>query len=196
MITKIFPFLFILIAAGIGYLYIYPTYTGQIAGANQQIQSYENALAAADVFTQKENALVAQENAIPAPQLARLEEFLPDGVDNIQLILDLNSLADRSGVSLSDFQVVDNQTNSDASGGSTDSTDASAPSDGSAPQSTSLTDSLDLSLSATGTYSAFQTFLAASEQSLRPLDVTQLSVKDSATGVYAYTITYQIYWLQ
>jgi hypothetical protein len=202
MIGRLFPFLFILISAGILYFYVYPTYSVTITTANQQIESYNAALAAAEVFTQKEDALVAEKNAIPAPQLARLEEFLPDGVNNIQLILDLNSLAQRSGVSLSNFTVQDNQTPADSSssgsGSSSSGASTASPSSGGgsvSSDSTSLTDSLDLSVTATGTYAAFQTFLAASEQSLRPLDVTSLTLKDSATGVYMYNITYRIYWL-
>ena len=78
-----------------------------------------------------------------------------------------------------------------SSDGSSDGSSASG-----STQPSSLTDSLQLSVSATGTYSAFQTFLAASEQSLRPMDVMDLSLKSATTGVYTYAITYQIYWLQ
>ena len=185
--TRILPIFAVILAVALFFGYISPTYNNQIVPENQQIQSYNSALAAATAFTQKENDLVAKKNAIPQSQIDRLTTYMPDGVDNVQLILDLNSLASRSGLTLSNFKVADNATSSP------DSTDATSAS---GIQSSSLTDSLDLSVSASGTYSAFQTFLAAAEQSLRPLDITQLTIKSSGTGVYAYTITFRIYWLQ
>jgi hypothetical protein len=201
MIAKfLLPVLSLLVAGCVFFLYIEPTYTGAIADSKAQIASYDAALVAAQQFNLKESQLVAEENQIPAASIQRLESYLPDGVDNVQLILDLNSLASRSGISLSNFAVTDNDptagsASTDASAQGTTSTtgngDAIPASDGTSP-----VDSLDLSVQATGTYSAFRTFLAASEQSLRPLDVTALSVTDSATGVYSYSITFRIYWLQ
>jgi hypothetical protein len=181
MMTRILPIFAIILAVALFFGYISPTYNNDIVAENAQIQSYNSALAAATAFTQKQNDLLAKENAIPQSQINRLETYMPDGVDNVQLILDLNSLASRSGVTLSDFKVADNATSTTNSSGI---------------QSSNLIDSLDLSVSANGTYSAFQTFLAAAEQSLRPLDITQLGIKSSGTGVYDYTITFRIYWLQ
>lgn len=185
MITRFFPVVFILIAIAIFFAYINPTYTGQIAQANAQIASYNSALQAAAQFNKQEALLVSEQSQIATSSIQRVTEYLPDGVDNVQLILDLNSLASRSGVALSDFSVVDNATSSPSATGS------------SIPTLTGgQTASLDLSVSATGTYSAFRTFLGAVEQSLRPMDVTELSVKDSSTGVYTYQMTFRIYWLQ
>jgi hypothetical protein len=193
MIQKIIPIVMILIAAGIGYGYIYQTYTGPITAAQQQIASYDSALAAADTFNQKEADLTTQRNAISSADLNRLTTYMPDGVDNIQLIVDLDALAARSGVALSGFSI---QNNAVPAAGSADA--SSTPSGGSSPspQSTSLTNSLDLVVTATGTYNAFQSFLTTAEQSSRPLDITSLTLKDSSTGVYTYAITFRIYWLQ
>jgi hypothetical protein len=197
MIEKLIPIVMILAAAGIGYAYIYQTYTGPITDAQQQIASYDSALAAANTFSQKEADLTTQRNAISASDLQRLSTYMPDGVDNIQLIVDLDALAARSGVTLSGFAIQNNSTPSDAAAAPADasSTNPSASSSPS-PSSTSATDSLDLSVTATGTYDAFQSFLTTAEQSSRPLDITNLSLKYSSTGVYTYAITFRIYWLQ
>lgn len=190
MINRVLPILLIVIAVGIGVIYIYPTYNNTITNEQQQINNYQSALAAATTFNQKESTLTTQYNAISPEDLARLQTYLPDGVDNIQLIVDLDALAARSGIILSGFQIQ----NSDASGTSDTSTESSSTD--TSLQSTNSTNSLDLSVSATGTYDAFQAFLTSVEQSQRPLDVTQLSVKDSSSGVYTYSITFRIYWLQ
>jgi hypothetical protein len=207
MMNRIIPIFAILVSIGLFFTYINPTYTGKIAAAKQQIASYDSALAAASAFTAKENELVQKRNAIPPDNIARIENYLPDGVNNIQLIIDLNALAARSGVTLADFSVHANQASpQDASQGKSPAPTTPSNSGGSpsavAPvaasqtlQSTSLTNSLDLSVSATGSYTAFRSFLAATEQSARPLDVTQMSLKDSKNGVYTYNVTFRIYWL-
>jgi hypothetical protein len=190
MISRLIPILALLLAVGLFFGYINPTYTGQIADAKAQIASYNNALAAAAQFNQKENQLIAEQNQIPAASIQRVESYLPDGVDNVQLILDLNSLASASGIALSNFTVTEGANNTSSSS-PTSSTGTVVP----ALNGTSPVNSLDLSVSATGTYSAFRTFLGAVEQSLRPMDVMSLSLEDSATGVYTYQITFRIYWL-
>jgi ABC-type multidrug transport system fused ATPase/permease subunit len=62
-------------------------------------------------------------------------------------------------------------------------------------ESESPIDSLDITVAATGTYSAFHSFLSGVESSLRQLDVVKVEVKDSPTGVYTYEMTVRLYWL-
>lgn len=182
--SRLMPFIFILLAIALIFGYVRPTWEGQIAQAKADIASYDAALTAASNFSDNEAKLEQERDAIPADQLNRLNVFLPDSVDNVQLILDLNALATRSGVTLSNFA-----TPTGANG-----TDANAQTQ-TAPNSGPLVDSLTLSVSATGSYDGFRAFLAGVEQSLRPLDVSQLSVTDSDTGVYTYQVTFKIYWL-
>ena len=195
---RFLPFVLLLIAAGIGFGYIYPTFNSSIATEQQQISNYDGALKAAAQFQTKENDLITERNAIPSSDLARLQEYLPDNVNNIQLILDLDSLATKYGVSLSQFSLQENASTDSTDSGSSASTTSSSDSSSDDPslQSSGSIDSLDLSVQATGTYDAFQAFLTAAELSLRPLDITQIDLKDSSTGVYTYGMTFRIYWLQ
>lgn len=178
----------ILLAGGLFFWYINPTYTGAITTLNGQIHKYDSALAAAKEFKAKEARLLSERAAISPAALERIETFLPDSVDNVQLILDLDAIAARAGVQLSNFDIkVTNPSNTEG-----------AASGGIAPlalDSGQPVDSLDLSVNATGSYMAFRTFLAATEASLRPLDIVQLALKDSTNGVYTYQITFRIYWL-
>lgn len=180
MMNRLVPVVLLLAAFGLFFGYIHPTYTDTIASARAEIRSYESALAAAEAFSRKESELLAERNAIPGDGLARIEAFLPDGVDNVQLIVDLNALADRSGVRLSDFDVAAPEEGGDDSFGTP----------------ASPVDSLLLSVSAAGTYDAFRTFIEAAERSLRLLDVVELSVDDAPTGVYTYVLTFRMYWLR
>jgi hypothetical protein len=190
MINRLLPIIMVVAAAAIIAGYIYPTYTGPIAQTQQQIVSYDSALAAANVFSQKEADLTTKSNAIDPAALVRLQTYMPDGVDNIQLIADLDALAARSGLALSGFSIQEDPAFAQAS--SNGSSTPIAPVIG----SSGGTNSLQLSVSAIGTYDAFQSFLNAAEQSARPLDITKLTLKYSTTGVYTYGMTFNIYWLK
>jgi len=196
--SRILPLLALVFAIALFFLYVKPTFSGPIAATRTQIASYNDALAAADRFQQKEAQLTQQRAQIPADSLARLNDFLPDGVDNVQLILDLDALAARSGITLSDFNTTGNNTTTGTTPTATPTAPASTiPTLGQqALSSGDPTDSLSLTFKATGTYSAFRTFLAGMENSLRPLDVTDLQVTQSDTGVYSYAVTTRIYWLR
>jgi hypothetical protein len=109
---------------------------------------------------------------------------LPDSVDNVGLILDLNALAARSGLSLSNIDVTKNAA-------------ASSDASGALPVArVNPTGSIDLSLSAVGTYAALQTFLVGIEKSIRLIDVQDIVVKGSDTGLYTFQMKLRIYWLR
>lgn len=188
MMSRLIPILFILAAAGLFFGYIQPTYTGSVAALQSEIDEIDTALSAAQQFKTKEVQLKAERESLSAEQLARLETFLPDNVDNVQLIVDLNSLAARSGVTLSQFDISEQEDTEGAQPAGDSGTALTLSSD--------MTDSIELSVSATGTYAAFRTFLAGIEKSLRPLDVVELTVGDSETGVYTYDLTLRLYWLR
>jgi hypothetical protein len=187
--NRLLPFVFILVAVGIFFGYVQPTWSGEIAQRKAEIASYDSALEAAARFADKEAELERLRNEIPQEQLARLNTFLPDSVDNVQLILDLNSLADRAGLKLSDF------TTASAVNESSSAT-ASDSGDGSLGTRNQLVDSLTLSVTAEGSYDAFRSFIAGAEQSLRPLDITEITLENSDTGVYKYEMTLKFYWLR
>lgn len=201
--SRLIPFIALIFAVALFLLYVKPTYSGPIHQTRAQIQSFDNALAAAQRFQQKEAQLTQARTQISPDSLDRLKEFLPDGVDNVQLILDMDALAARSGVTLSDFSIEGEGSDDAAQNGAA----AASPDAGIMPgeplvgadgvlTSSSPIDSLNLTFNATGTYDAFRTFLSGMENSLRPLDVMDVSVDESDTGVYTYAVTVRIYWLR
>lgn len=206
--SRIIPLLLVVGAVGLFIGYTQPAFSGSVASLKEEIRGFDTALLAAEQFRQKQAQLTQQRAALSQEQLARLEAFLPDSVDNVQLIVDLNSLAARSGVQLSQFDIAESSGGTDSASSATtaQAPQAVMPGAGAAPltsantalalRSSEPTDSLELSVSATGSYASFRTFLAGVEQSLRPLDVIELSVQDSDTGVYTYDITFRLYWLR
>lgn len=185
MISKLLPFLTIICAAAIFFGYVNPVYTTSIHDLSKQIDSYKGALIAADQFKTREASLLEERNSIDPEGLRRVEAFLPDGVDNVQLILDLNALASRTGMKITNFDVQAPNAIATSTSGSLSLGSPQSP-----------TDSITLTLSATGTYDSLHTFMSAIEASLRPLDLVSFSLTNSETGVYSYQFTYRIYWLR
>jgi Tfp pilus assembly protein PilO len=190
MNSRILPALALLIAIGIVFAYVSPAWNGSINDTKAAIAADDQALKAASTYASQQADLTTKENAIDPASLARLTTFLPDSVDNVGLILDLNTLASRSGISLSNIDVTTN-TSGGASGAANTGAASAIPVSGASP-----VNSVDLSLSAVGTYAAFQTFLGGIEKSARLLDVRDLIVKGSDTGVYTYQMAIRLYWLR
>jgi len=180
MNSRILPSLALIVAALIVFAYISPTWSGSIAAANSAIAADDQALAAAGQFAAQQNQLASARDAIDPASLTSLAALLPSSVDNVGLILDLNALAARSGLSVANIDV--------AQGGANTGRGAAA-----AP--TGRVGSVDLSLTASGTFSALQSFLWGIERSARLLDLRDLVVRGSDSGVYTYQMTLRLYWL-
>jgi hypothetical protein len=192
MSSRVLPTIAIMLAIGIFFAYVRPVWNGPVAATKLSIQNNTDALVAAAEYKARENELAAARNAIDASNLERLATFLPDSVDNVTLILNINALAARSGILLSNVDVIANKEAS-AKKVSTGSAAAATP-----PSGTSLgpVGSVDLALTAVGSYAALQTFLAGIEKSARLLDVRDIVVTSTETGVYSYKMTMRLYWLR
>ncbi len=185
--SKVLPVVFLLIAGALFIGYIHPTVTGSIATTSKKVKEYDAALIAAKRYEQKIAELGDERQKLSTDSIKRLEEFLPDSVDNVQLILDLDGLAARSGIKIDNFNTTDlapSVSGVDANGQSV-SLDEGKP-----------YESLDITISASGSYSQMRAFLDGVESSLRLIDLVSLQLTDSPTGIYKYQMTFRLYWLR
>lgn len=185
MSNRILPTIAFILALGIFFAYVSPTWSGSIAATKAAIAADDQALASARQYSTQQNQLASARDAIDPANLAALSTFLPDSVDNVGLILDLNALAARSGFSVANIDVVtgDAGTNARRTGGAL-------------PAAADPVGSVDLSLSAAGTFTSLQSFLVGVEKSARIINVRDLVVKGSDTGVYDYKMVLSLYWLR
>lgn len=180
MNNRLIALLLILLSAGLFFGYVNPTWTGKVADTSAQIEDADQALIAAREYLARQDELVAKRNSLDQSSLSKLMILLPDSVDNVGLILSLNALAARSNLKISSIDV-SNQNAASAS----NSGEAGGP-----------VGSVELSLSASGSYSAFQTFLRGIERSQRLLDVKDLKITGTNNGTYNYSMSLRIYWLR
>ncbi|PIR82905.1 hypothetical protein COU19_03140 [Candidatus Kaiserbacteria bacterium CG10_big_fil_rev_8_21_14_0_10_56_12] len=182
MNNRLTPILALVIAGALYFAYVSPTWSGRIADTKTAIASSDAALVAAHDYKDKQNKLAEERDALDPADLARLNALLPDSVDNVGLILSLNALADRSGLTLSNIDVSSNANSAQENSGGL--------------LNASPTNSIGLSVSAAGQYGAFLTFLSGIESSQRLLDVSDITITGSNTSTYTYHLTIRIYWLR
>src|ERR1035437_7503811 len=95
----------ILIAAAIALFFVYtnPIYS-DITAQKVQVASYNDALSNSKTLQSERDKLTAVYNNIDPNNLARLQKLLPDNVDNIRLILEIEQIAAPYGMTLSDIK--------------------------------------------------------------------------------------------
>ncbi|MBM3261372.1 hypothetical protein FJY93_03050 [Candidatus Kaiserbacteria bacterium] len=189
MTRGLLSILFIALAGTIFFLYTKPAYD-TVSEQQGQIAQYDQALDKAAQLQALKQSLLSRYNAFDPNDIDRLQKLLPDHVDNIGLILDLNSLASRHGMTLENVDV----TNS----GTIVASDVSATTIGSDRQEY---DSLTLRFTTHSTYANFENFLKDLEASLRIVDLMELSISrdggvSGGAPLYEFKITIKTYWLK
>jgi Tfp pilus assembly protein PilO len=196
----IFAILSVVLAGGIFFFYTSPTYD-KVRVVQAQIDQYNAALDKAAQLQQLKQSLLSRYNAFNPNDLDRLQKLLPDHVDNVRLILDLDNLAARYGLALQNVDVSNSATQ----------TAKSQTAIGAITASSQKYSWLTLKFGTRGTYDTFVRFLNDLESSLRIVDLVSLSISpDSNSSVapaighvaspseptYVYDITLRTYWLK
>lgn len=177
------------VAGSMFFFYTQPTYDS-LREARATIAEYDQALQKAAELQQLKQTLLSRYNAFNPADVDRLHKLLPDHVDNVRLVLDLDSMAARRGLALQNV-VISNPTSQEVDPGVIAAIGASRD----------RYDSLTLKFSTLGTYDAFTAFLTDIETSLRIVDLVSLSIAEDRNGassepLYRYDITIRTYWLK
>jgi Tfp pilus assembly protein PilO len=179
------PFLLIGAALGLFGLYTNKAYQGPggIKSLQAQVAAFDEALDKAQELKKRRDELLSKRNTFSAEDIQKLERILPDNVDNIRFIIDINGIAARRNLSLRNVAL---GTLSDAK---------SARSALAIGSSGDPVGSAEVSFSVTATYEEFLAFLQDLEHSLRIVDVEKLAFKPNENGRYEFALTIRTYWL-
>lgn len=174
----------ILVIAGIGLFVAYtnPTYQRTKALESQRA-AYDDALTKSQQLRSERDKLLSKRNTFPADGIQKLERMVPDNVDNIRLIIDINNIAARHGLSLKNVAL---GTVSDSS------TPRSALAAGASGDALG---SVDLGFGLAASYDDFLAFLLDLEHSLRIVDVEKISFRTGTSNLYDFTVSIRTYWL-
>lgn len=186
----------ILIVLAIG---IYMTFTkaklAEVNAVRAVNSEYISAIANADELIKVRDKVLNEYKSLSEDNRTRLDKMLPNTVDNIRLIIDLNSVAVRHNLSLRNIRAA-------VTGSSKGASSPMPISQGGIPGGitsipTPILDTVSVSFSVNAPYQQFIDLLREFEANLRVMDVTRLSISAGSTsGLYDFGVELKTYWLR
>ena len=166
----------------------------EVSVLKSEVASYNEALDNSKALENERDRLTKKYNVISLEDLEKLKKLLPDNIDNIRLILEIEKVASPYGMVLKDVQYSsdDKDTpNSEVIQGGTAIGAAQKP-----------FGTWNLKFSVSGTYNDFMNFTRDLENNLRIVDISAVTfssdtdAKTNPRGVYNYTFDIKTYWLK
>jgi Tfp pilus assembly protein PilO len=195
----IMPIILIGISVAAFFLFANPLMT-DISALHAKAASYDEALTNSKTLENERDKLTAKYNSIDPENLKKLEKFLPENVDNIRLILEIEQIAAPYGMALSNVKY---DTPQKASAEGTSQSGILGGVAGGGPTDYGV---FDLQFSTTGKYDNFLNFTRDLENNLRMVDISSITFSSSPAGVlgdkvagadvYKYDFTIKTYWLK
>lgn len=179
MIRLLIPIALITVAVGLFFGYIDPIYQN-IKEVRAEEKTFNEALNQSRELQEIRDALLSRYNTFSQQDLDRLEKLLPDHIDNVRLILDIDSIASKYNMRTRNVTVSDAGSEDPSAIGS----------------SQSAVGSVILSFSVAATYDNFIRFMKDLESSLRIVDLVGLSFGVTEGDAFNFDISIKTYWLK
>lgn len=187
------PLIFLIISGISFFAWINPIYQGahvdskgkpdSIVALQATNASYDKALLNQVKLKNKIIALTESKSAISQTDITRLDRMLPSSVDNVRLIVEIESIVKKYNTAgFKSISVSKNDTQTSAGGNSVVAT----------PDQYST---LSLNFSVTMSYANFVNFLHDLEDSLRLVDINNITFTANDTDTYDFSVALKTYWL-
>ena len=186
-IKQILSTLLILISVLVLVFYTKPEYDKAIALKADLVQ-FEQTLKEAKDLQDKWAEILNNYTNLSQEDIDRLVKLVPDNIDNIKLVLEVNELVGQYGLTLKDIEVVDPEKRN-----------GQKISEG-AIKGSPLYGQVNIDFSLSGSYDNFVALLGRLEKSLRMIDVTKITFKapkdEKKLNEYDFDLTLSTYWLR
>ena len=190
----------IILAVGIFFFFIDPEYK-KVQALHGQIEKNKEILEIANRLDNKQEELTKKFNQISQQEKKDLEKLLPDTVDNVRLIIDINNIAEQAGLAIRDISIT---TKEQKTGAAKKTVSQKSNFEDIAGENTiKYVDTahigvISFSFTVSAKYEVFIDFLKQLEQSLRLLDIRNMEVTrgDGDSIFYNYRVTFDTYWLK
>jgi Tfp pilus assembly protein PilO len=196
----IMPIILIGIAISVFFMFTNPIYN-DISTLKGQVASYNEALDNSKALENERDKLTAKYNTIDPNNLSKLQKFLPENIDNIRLILEIEQIAMPYGMALKDVKY--STTSSNAVNANTPNVIQGGVN---ISQSSKDYGVFDLEFSTSGSYNNFINFTKDLESNLRIVDISSIafssdtsanaSPKTNSPEVYTYDFKIKTYYLK
>lgn len=181
--------LLILISVGLFYVFIDPTYA-EIQKQLVEKGAYDEALNNSQKVMGIRDELLNKYNGFLPTDISRLMKLLPDQINNIRLIIEIDSVAARHNMAIRDVQLAMNSATANPNNQTLEII--------SDPYGTG-----SITFKVSGTYEEFLLFVKDLEKSLRIIDIADIGFKSTtgsnssqAVDLYEYEMTFNTYWLK
>ena len=168
----------LLVSIGVFFAFIDPFYK-EIEVIRLEIKGLDEALNNSKQIQETRDQLLGRFNAIPRQDLERIKKMLPDHVDNVKLILEIDRIASQYGMTIKNISVIEKGGGRETLG---------------RPEEPLGTIGLDLII--TGSYRLFLNFVSDLEKSLRIVDIVSLAFTATTEDFNQYDLGIQTYWLR
>lgn len=200
MTKSILSILFIGASIMIFVLYVRPTYD-TVQANRVKVARFDEALAKTREIQELKSSLLSRYNLFAGANLDRLQKMLPDHVDNVRLVLDMDGISSSYGIRIQNVAVQETGRDTEENAGGT-------VLNGGAVQSRPY-QSLTLQFEVVSTYDEFVLLLRDLESSLRIVDLVSLSVRPRSQAplvidgeesvitepIYTFGVSLRTYWL-
>ena len=193
----IVPLLLIGLSIAGFFILVSPKYE-EVVALKAQVSAYDKALSNSKSLEDERDKLVKKSNDISKVNKEKIHKMLPDSIDNIRLILEIEELASVYGMSLKDVRYEDEKK---AEEGKPEIVQAGAID----PYANEDYGIWDLEFTTAGSYSNFINFTKDIEKNLRLVDISSVkfssitsssSKSSTPTDNYTYTFKIKTYWLK
>ncbi|PIT91031.1 hypothetical protein COU17_02555 [Candidatus Kaiserbacteria bacterium CG10_big_fil_rev_8_21_14_0_10_49_17] len=186
MIKVLTPILLVIATVGIFLGYINPAYA-EIQALRADEEQFNQALERARELQSVRDALLSRYNTFAKDDIDRLEKLLPDHIDNVRLILDIDGIASKYNMRTRNVTI--SQGNNSRSSSQNETAVVSVD--------TNPYGSVVIEFSVAATYEDFLRFLHDLESSLRVVDLVGLSFQSDVSGdLYEFAVSLKTYWLK
>ena len=202
MTRFIMPIILVGIAISVFFVFANPLYN-EISTIREEVKSYNEALDNSKALENERDKLTAKYNAINPENLTKLEKLLPENVDNIRLILEIERIALPYGMVLKDVKY------NTADADSVTASGAVIQGGGVARTTPKDYGIFDLEFSTTGNYRNFINFTKDLENNLRIVDMSSITFSSDSISpssnpnsktvpseIYKYNFKIKTYWLK
>lgn len=181
MLKFITPIFLIILSGGLFFSYIDPAYK-EIGNLKEKQGEYDNALTKSKELREIRSTLLGKYNTFSEEGVQRLEKLVPDGIDNVRLIMEINQMAVKNGGMIRSIDVVPDMGVGDKKGN--------------LGPNLSGYESISIDFTVEASYDNFINFIEDLGNSLRIVDIKNYSLNLGQGDVYKHTMSIRTYWLK
>jgi Tfp pilus assembly protein PilO len=195
----IIPVLLLILSFGSYFLYTKPIYS-EAKDIKTEVTKLKDADAKLTVAISKKDKLATTYNSLDTSLIDRLTKLMPDNLDNIKLIIDVDRAAKQYGMILNAVKFdVDQQAKQEAlaTTGRITADSAVVRDNKAALELKKDYNNFSLTMTTTGTFANFTKLVSDMEKNLRIIDITSVTFDaQDLKDVYKFEIKAKIYWLK